>query len=61
MVWKLYTIPEAAKILRLSKNTVYELVYTGRLQASKLGRKKGWRVTEEALREFLKKEELGAK
>ena len=33
------TVPEAAKLLRIGKNQVYELVKNGRLGAIKLGKK----------------------
>lgn len=33
---QLYTVPEVAKILRVKKGFVYELIYTGRLEALKL-------------------------
>jgi len=57
---KVYTVPEVAKILRISKNTAYELVYTGKLKAVRIGdKKKNMRITEEALRKFLEKEEEG--
>ncbi|MDD2443512.1 MAG: helix-turn-helix domain-containing protein [Desulfotomaculaceae bacterium] len=31
---RFYTVPEVAKILRVKKGFVYELVYTGRLKRS---------------------------
>jgi len=53
-----YTVPEIAKILKVKKSFVYELIYTGRLEAVKLSERR-IRITEEALRayiEALKKE-----
>ena len=55
---KVYTIPEVAKMLKISKNTAYELVYSGRLKAVQVSpKKKSLRVTEKALEAFLQKEE----
>ncbi|MDK2888418.1 MAG: hypothetical protein PWP72_1296 [Thermoanaerobacter sp.] len=53
---KFYTAPEVAKMLRVRKAYVYELVAQGRLKALKLSERR-LRISEEALREFLKKEE----
>lgn len=56
---QVYTVPEVAKILKISKNQVYTLIYEKRLKAIRLS-KRGFRVSEEALHEFLKKEEWRA-
>lgn len=53
---KFYTAPEVAKMLRVRKAYVYELVAQGRLRALKLSERR-LRISEEALREFLEKEE----
>jgi len=53
---RVYTVSEVAKILRVRKNFVYELIYTGRLIAVRLSERR-FRVTEEALQEFMKQEE----
>jgi len=59
-VIKVYTIPEVAKMLRVSKTTAYELVYTGRLEAVKVSPKgRSLRVTDQALEAFLRKEKGG--
>ena len=50
---KLYTLQEVANILRVSRKTIYNDVTAKRLHATKYGRE--YRVTEEALQEFLKK------
>lgn len=50
-----YTAPEVAKILRVKKSYVYELVATGRLKAIKLSERR-LRISEDALREYLEGE-----
>lgn len=51
-----------AKILRVSKTTAYELVYTGRLEAVKVSPKgRSLRVTDQALEAFLRKEKGGTR
>ena len=45
-----YTVSEIAQILRVNKNTVYELIHSGILKCFKLGTKK---ITAKALNEFL--------
>lgn len=47
----LYTVEEVATILKVNKNTVYELIRSGLLQALRLGRLK---VTKITLIRFLK-------
>jgi len=49
-----YTVPEVAKILRVKKGYVYELVAQGRLKALRLSKNR-IRIPEEALREFVEK------
>lgn len=45
-----YTVSEIAQILKVSKNTVYELIHSGVLRCFKLGITK---ITAKALNEFL--------
>jgi len=52
---KLYKVPEVAKILGKKKSFVYELIYTGRLKATKLS-SRGTRISESALIDYLTKE-----
>ncbi len=49
---QLYTVPEVAKILRVKKGFVYELIYTGRLEALKLSERR-IRISEEAVAAYL--------
>ncbi len=48
---KIYTPEEAARILKVTRRSVYGYIKSGRLRAAKVG--KGWRVTEESIRELL--------
>lgn len=51
---KLYTVPEIARMLRISKTTAYELVYTGQIKAVKVSPKgRSLRVTDSALEAYL--------
>jgi excisionase family DNA binding protein len=52
---KLYTVDEIAQLLRLSKRTVYSYIQFGYLRAIQVGEKKALRIPEDALREFLEK------
>jgi len=52
---QLYTVPEVAKILRVKKGYVYELIYTKRLKALRMSERR-IRVSEESLKTFLKQE-----
>jgi len=60
-VIKVYTIPEVAKILRISKDTAYTLAYSGQIKTIKVSPKRGLRIPEEALREFLKQDKSEGK
>jgi excisionase family DNA binding protein len=51
---KLYTVDEVARILRLSKRTVYSYIEYGYLRAVQVGERKALRIPEDALQEFLK-------
>lgn len=46
---KYLTAEEAAELLRVSRNVIYEALRSGRLRAIKLG---GWRIPVEALHEL---------
>ena len=48
---KVYTVDEAAKALRVSRNTVLRYLYAEQLKGAKIG--KSWRISEQALLEFL--------
>jgi excisionase family DNA binding protein len=50
-----YTVSEVAKILRVKKGYVYELVAQGRLRALKLSERR-IRISQEALEEFVRQE-----
>lgn len=50
---KFLTIAEVAATMRVSKMTVYRLVHGGELPAVRVGR--SFRVTEEAVNEYLQK------
>ena len=50
---KFLTVAEVAAVMRVSKMTVYRLVHSGELTAVRVGR--SFRVTEEAVDEYLKK------
>ncbi|HYO40029.1 MAG TPA: helix-turn-helix domain-containing protein [Nocardioidaceae bacterium] len=47
------TVAEVAAVMRVSKMTVYRLVHSGELEAVRVGR--SFRVTEEAVNEYLRK------
>lgn len=46
------TIAEVARLMRISKMTVYRLVHSGELPAARIGRT--LRVTEQAVRDYLR-------
>ena len=48
---KLYTLPEAANIVRLSRRTLYTHLKSGELKAVKIGGT--WRVSDENLHKFI--------
>lgn len=56
MDYKMYTIQETAKILRTSRQYIYDLIYTGRLRAVRLSERR-FRVCEQALQDFVREEE----
>lgn len=47
-----YTLKEVAKILKVSRQTIYNYLKAGRLKATKIG--KEYRVTKEDLEEFIR-------
>ena len=46
----IYTVSETAKLLKVNKNTVYDLIHSGVLKCIKLGNSK---ITAKAIHEFL--------
>lgn len=52
---RFYTVPEVARLLRVRKSYVYELVPQGRLGALRLSQRR-IRVPEQALLEFLRQQ-----
>lgn len=50
---KMYTLQEVADILRVSRQTIYNYIRSGRLICTKYG--KEYRLTEQQLKEFLRK------
>lgn len=51
---KVYTVPELAKLFKLSPQSVRKYLKEGRIKGQKVGVK--WLVSEESIREFLKGE-----
>lgn len=51
MELKIYTVDEAAKVLKVSNMTLYRYIKAGKLRAAKFG--KEWRITEENLKNFI--------
>ncbi len=49
---QLYTVPEVAKILRVKKGFIYELIYTGKLEVIKLSERR-IRIAEEAVKMYV--------
>lgn len=48
---KLYTLPEVAKILKVSRKTIYRYINSGKLKAAKIGQ---WRIKQNDLDKLLK-------
>lgn len=48
---KVYTTEEALEVLKVTKRTLYRYIKAGQIKAIRLGRE--YRITEEALRDFL--------
>ncbi len=49
---KVYTLEEVQAILKVTRRTIYNYIKEGKLKAVKMG--KYWRVSHEALQEFVK-------
>lgn len=49
---KIYTLPEAAKLLKCSDRQIFRYLASGELKGSKVGK---WRFTEEDIKKFLEK------
>lgn len=49
--FKLYTIEEIAKVLKVTKRTIYNYIRSGAIHAIKIG--KYWRIKHEDLEHFL--------
>ena len=58
---KIYTIKEIAEKLQVHYITVYSLVQRRELEAIRIGKTKGLRITEEALNDFIKRKTLARK
>jgi excisionase family DNA binding protein len=56
---KVYTIEEAADLLRIHPDTARDLARQGKLQGSKIGRR--WRFTEQDLQDFLERQRPAVK
>ena len=52
----IYTISEAAKLLRIKKNKLYDLIYTGEINAFRIS-ERGMRVSEQALLVYITRKE----
>jgi len=52
---KVYKVKEVAEKLRTHPIIVYKLIKEGKLEAIRIGKLKGFRVSEEALDNFMKK------
>lgn len=48
---KVYTVEEATEILKVTRRTLYRYIKAGQIKSIKLGRE--YRITEEALKDFL--------
>jgi excisionase family DNA binding protein len=46
-----YTVAEACEVMRLGRNTVLELLYSGQLRAIRVGRR--WVIPRAAIEDFL--------
>jgi excisionase family DNA binding protein len=57
---EIYTVPQAAEKLQVCELTLLRWLRLGHLQGSKVSRK-AWRITDDHIREFLERTEVGAK
>lgn len=49
---EVYTLQEVEELLHVTRRTTYNWIKAGKLKAFKVG--KGWRVTKEALEDFMR-------
>jgi len=49
---KIYTLREAAKILRVSERSMYRYLEKGKLKAAKIGY---WRITDADIQDFMRR------
>jgi len=54
---EVYTTQDICKLLKVSENHVRKLIKRGKLKAWREGRKGGYRVREESLKEYMKVKE----
>ena len=57
---EIYTVGQAAKLLSVSDIALRDWLRNGKLRGSKIGGGKLWRVTDEAIAEFVKSGEQSA-
>lgn len=50
---RVYTTDEVQELLKVTKRTLYNYIKAGQIKAIKVGR--NWRITEDALKDFLEK------
>lgn len=48
-----YTVPEAARLLSISRSLLYELIHAGKIQSVKIGRAR--RITNDGLQLFVER------
>lgn len=48
-----YDVPEVARLLKCSTDTVYDLINAGRLRALRLGKQRAIRISAKALEAFI--------
>ncbi len=53
---ELFTVAQAAKILKVNKNYIYQLIYTNKLKAIRLSERR-FRISQQALDDFIRQEE----
>jgi len=54
---KYYTVAQVAEILKIRKNYIYDLIYKGQLEAVRLSEKR-FRISDDALKEYLEKQKI---
>ena len=55
---RVYRVKEAAEKLRVHPMTIYNLIQKRELEAIRVGKTKGLRITEKALEDFIKRKTL---